>query len=253
MATVLVVDDEPDMVELIRVNLESEGHEVLSAHQGDVVMDRVREDRPDIVLLDVNMPGLDGFSVLSEIKAAADVATIPVVMVTGRAATEDRIRGGIEGAVRYLTKPFSADELRREVVAALEGEPEPAKRRRVQAESLEELARLEKGASETADVRPRLTKLERALGDAVDAPLLKGAREKLGDLSPKQRELLAALRTVGSVSDAAARLGVSRSNVYASLRRIGRKLGMRSVPELLALVRAGELDTGEPTAGAQER
>jgi CheY-like chemotaxis protein/DNA-binding CsgD family transcriptional regulator len=250
MATVLVVDDEPDILELIRINLELDGHRVLTAQQGDEVMDRVRQDRPDIVLLDVMMPGLDGFSVLSKIKAEADVATIPVVMVTARAAAEDRIRGGIEGAVRYLAKPFSPGELRQEVRAALEGEPEPAKRRRVQTESLEELARLEKGGGVTGQARPRLTRLEGPPEADPTALLLRSFRDRLSELTDKQRELLVVLGAVGSVSEAATRLGVSRSNVYSSLRRIGRRLGARSVADVLALVRSGELVVTAPEAGA---
>jgi len=74
-----------------------------------------------------------------------------------------------------------------------------------------------------------------------DAYQLRSVRERLDQLSPKQRDLLRALEGSDTVSQAATDLGVSRSNVYASLRRISRKLGVRSVPELLAIVRTGEL------------
>lgn len=246
MARVLVVDDEADILELIKVNLELDGHDVTTALGGEEALTRVREAHPDLILLDVMMPGVDGWTVLGRIKSETDVdvSRIPVLMVTARTAQEDRIRGGIEGAIRYLTKPFSPSTLRQEVKDALEGEPEPVKRRRVQQESLEQLARLEKGApvtTATAQPRPRLTKLEHAPEARPEPVELREARQKAAALSPKQRELLQVLRDSRSVSEAATTLGVSRSNVYASLRRIGRKLGTRSVPKLLALVRAGDL------------
>jgi len=253
MATVLVVDDEADILELIRVNLELDGHHVLTALGGEEALDRVGEAHPDLILLDVMMPGVDGWTVLGKIKneTSLDVSSIPVLMVTARNAPEDRIRGGIEGAIRYLTKPFSPAELRDEVRDALAGEPEPVKRRKVQRESLEQLARIEKGGggtTPTGSVRPRLTKLEHVPETRSDSLQVREARQKAGTLSPKQRELLQVLQESRSVSEAAARLEVSRSNVYASLRRIGRKLGTRSVPELLTLVRAGDLAVDSPPA-----
>src|SRR5205823_5081233 len=167
MATVLVVDDEADILELIRVNLELDGHRVLTALGGEEALDRVDEEHPDLILLDVMMPGVDGWTVLGKIKNETDldVSSIPVLMVTARHAPEAR----------------------------------------------------------------------------ADSHQVREARQKAGTLSPKQRELLQVLQESRSVSEAAARLDVSRSNVYASLRRIGRKLGTRSVPELLTLVRAGDL------------
>lgn len=252
MARVLVVDDEADICELVRVNLELDGHEVVTALGGEEALERVAEAPPDLILLDVMMPGMDGWTVLARLKESEPaVATIPVLMVTARTAQEDRIRGGIEGAIRYITKPFSPTELRDEVRAALVGEPEPVKRRRVQKESLEQLARLEKGQSAATGpaVRPRLTRLEHVPEARTEPPTLREVRQRTAELSPKQQELLQTLRGTRSVSEAAAALGVSRSNVYASLRRIGRKLGTRSVPELLALVRRGELPLDQPTAG----
>src|SRR5256714_6032901 len=230
MATVLVVDDEADILELIRVNLELDGHHVLTALGGEEALDRVGEAHPDLILLDVMMPGVDGWTVLGKIKneTSLDVSSIPVLMVTARNAPEDRIRGGIEGAIRYVTKPFSPSNLRDEVRDALAGEPEPVKRRKVQRESLEQLARIEKGGSgggpiiSEDSVRPRLTKLEHVPEAKADSHQVREARQKAGTLSPKQRELLQGLQDSRAVSEAAARLDVSRSNVYASLRRTGR-------------------------------
>ena len=256
MATVLAVDDEEDILTIIRHNLEREGHRVLTAPNGDRALELVREEKPDVVVLDVMMPGTDGWGVLNMIKAERDeLATIPVLMLTARAADEDRIRGGIEGAIRYLTKPFSPRDLCSEVAAALEGDPEPIKRRKVQKESLAQLARLEKKSSqgtrrrapeETAAVAPHVTRLEHVPAADGDSYQIRSVRDRLDQLSTKQIELLRALEGSDTVSQAASDLGVSRSNVYASLRRISRKLGVRSVPELLAIVRTGELFRPSP-------
>jgi DNA-binding response OmpR family regulator len=248
MATVLAVDDEEDILTIIRHNLEQEGHRVLTAPDGDRALEIVRKEHPDVVVLDVMMPGTDGWGVLNRIKAESeDLSRIPVLMLTARGADEDRIRGGIEGAIRYLTKPFSPRALCEEVRQALEGEPEPVKRKKVQRESLTQLARLEKRTSEPKrppagdEAHPRMTRLEHQPAAESDPYQLRSVREKLEQLSPKQRDLLKALEGSDTVSQAATDLGVSRSNVYASLRRISRKLGVRSVPELLAIVRTGEL------------
>src|SRR5436305_14140883 len=148
MATVLAVDDEQDILTIIQHNLEREGHRVVTAPNGERALEIVREEKPDVVVLDVMMPGTDGWGVLNMIKAEREeLAAIPVLMLTARAADEDRIRGGIEGAIRYLTKPFSPRDLCSEVAAALEGEPEPVKRRKVQKESPTQLARLEQKSS----------------------------------------------------------------------------------------------------------
>src|SRR5438067_3235323 len=251
MATVLAVDDEEDIRTILRHNLEREGHRVLTAPNGDRALEIVRDEQPDVVVLDVMMPGTDGWGVLNRIKAEREeLANIPVLMLTARAADEDRIRGGIEGAIRYLTKPFSPRDLCAEVAAALEGEPEPVKRRKVQKDSLTQLARLEKKSSpgtrrsstdDSATVGPHVTRLEHVPAAETDSYQIRSVRDRLDQLSPKQLELLHALEGSDTVRQAAADLGVSRSNVYASLRRVSRQLGVRSVPELLAIVRTGEL------------
>ena len=245
MATVLAVDDEPDILEIVKVNLELDGHDVVLARSGAEALELVRRQPPDLVVLDIMMPGIDGWDVLARLKSDPDLkaATVPVVMLTARTADDDRVRGGIEGAICYLTKPFLPNELCDEVNRALEGEPEPVRRKQVQQESLAELARMEKGASAPrADrVHPHLTRLERPPEPPAEPPHMRAVRERIDTLSPKQRELLEKLHATASASQAASDLQVSRSNVYASLRRISRKLGTRSVRELLALVREGDL------------
>src|SRR4051812_10254690 len=124
MATVLVVDDEPDIRALIQLNLELDGHRVVLASNGSEALVRVSEEVPDLMLLDLMMPEVDGWQVLETIKAATDldVNRIPILMLTAYDTADNRIRGGIEGAIRYLGKPFSPTELREEVRAALDGE-----------------------------------------------------------------------------------------------------------------------------------
>src|SRR3984893_1823981 len=130
MAIVLVVDDESDLRELVRINLSLDGHRVLVAADGDEALQLVRDDSPDLILLDVMMPRRDGWEVLGEIKAEEPtLAEIPVLMLTARSDELDQVRGGIEGAIRYITKPFSVSELRETVTQVLQGDPEPVKRR----------------------------------------------------------------------------------------------------------------------------
>ena len=251
MGRILIVDDEADIRELVRINLELDGHQVATAGDGAEAMDAVRRMRPELVILDVMMPGVDGWEVLASIKAepAPDLSRIPVVMLTARTDDVDRIRGGIEGAIRYITKPFSLAELREEVQLALEGDAEPVKRRRAQHQALEQLARLERGAASEPEARaprPKLTKLEgpgEARSQHSRAPRV--SPEAYETLSDKQRELLRAVSDTPTVQAAALELAVSRSNVYASLRRIARKLGVTSVPELVALARQGGLPVTE--------
>ena len=247
MSTVLVVDDEADIRELVRLNLELDGHDVILAADGNEAIEFAVGEHPDCVVPDVMMPEKDGWTVLAEMKSSVDpvIAEIPVIMLTARADDLDRIRGSIEGAIRYLTKPFSPAELRDEVREALTGDPEPLKRRKVQTDALEQLARLESGQSEPVGARaarPHLTRLERS-PDPEPTRAAAGALagDKLAGLSDKQRELLQMVSSTPTVSEAAERLSVSRSNVYASLRRIARKLDVRSVPELVTMVRNGGL------------
>jgi CheY-like chemotaxis protein len=258
VATILVVDDEPSIRQLVRLTLGMDGHEVLEASDGRQALEEVAQRRPDLILLDVMMPALSGWDTLASLKASrdADVRQIPVLMLTALTTPTDRAKGGIEGAVRYLTKPIAPDDLTNAVNETLAGEPEPVQRRKAQQRALEDIARMERGAERTAgdagaggtrERRPRLTSLEGSrpvAGRRTPAPgsLPPGARSKVDELTSKQRELLLAVRRSPTVLGAAASLGMSRSNVYASLRRIARRLEIRSVADLLDHIRAGHLD-----------
>ncbi len=112
MATrVLVIDDEAPIRLLCRVNLEAERMEVIEAADGPSGLERAREDLPDVVLLDVMMPGLDGWRVAEELLDDERTASIPIVFLTARAELRDRARGIDLGGVDYVTKPFNPLEL----------------------------------------------------------------------------------------------------------------------------------------------
>jgi two-component system KDP operon response regulator KdpE len=113
---ILVVDDEERMVRFIRLNLEHDGFQVIEAFNGTQAIDKVRSNLPDLVLLDVMMPDMDGFEVL---KIVREVSTVPVIMLTAKGEEDDRVRGLELGADDYITKPFSPRELVSRVRAVL--------------------------------------------------------------------------------------------------------------------------------------
>ena len=113
---ILVVDDEKGLVKLIRLNLEHDGFEVFEANNGAQAMDRLRAVLPDLVLLDVMMPDLDGFQVLRMIR---EVGSTPVIMLTAKGEENDKVRGLELGADDYVTKPFSPRELTSRIRAVL--------------------------------------------------------------------------------------------------------------------------------------
>ena len=111
MTRVLIIDDEAPIRLLCRVNLEAEQMEVLEAGDGPSGLALARSERPDVVLLDVMMPGLDGWGVAEELLDDRETADIPIVFLTARAEFRDRARGLDLGGVDYITKPFNPVEL----------------------------------------------------------------------------------------------------------------------------------------------
>ena len=105
---ILVVDDEERMVRFIRLNLEHDGFRVITAYNGMQAVNKVRSDMPDLILLDVMMPDMDGFEVLRIIR---ETSNVPVIMLTAKGDEDDRVRGLELGADDYMTKPFSPREL----------------------------------------------------------------------------------------------------------------------------------------------
>jgi DNA-binding response OmpR family regulator len=119
----LIVDDEAPIRLLCRVNLEAEGIEVLEAPDGVTGLELARSERPDAILLDVMMPGLDGWNVAEQLLSDEGTSAIPIIFLTARADLRDRVRGMDAGGLDYITKPFNPLELAslvREVVAAVE-------------------------------------------------------------------------------------------------------------------------------------
>jgi DNA-binding response OmpR family regulator len=113
---ILVVDDEPRYVHLMEVNLATEGYQVLKAYDGQKAVDLAAENQPDLILLDVMMPGLNGFMACERIR---EFSNVPIIMVTAKGEEQDRIRGLDVGADDYIVKPFSAQEMLARVRAVL--------------------------------------------------------------------------------------------------------------------------------------
>jgi two-component system KDP operon response regulator KdpE len=113
---ILVVDDEPRYVRAIQFNLESSGYEVLVARQGETAVEMVATERPDLVILDIKMPGMDGYEACRQIRA---FSSVPIIMLTALAEDTDKVKGLDIGADDYVVKPFGADELLARVRALL--------------------------------------------------------------------------------------------------------------------------------------
>ena len=111
MTKVLVIDDEAPIRLLCRVNLEAEGMQVLEASDGPTGVERARSETPDVILLDVMMPGLDGWRVAEQLLLDPNTDRIPIIFLTARAEFRDRARGLDIGGVDYVTKPFNPLEL----------------------------------------------------------------------------------------------------------------------------------------------
>ncbi len=113
---ILVVDDEKGLVKIIHLNLEQDGFDVVEAYNGSQAMEKLRTTLPDLVLLDVMMPDMDGFTVLKMIR---QIGSIPVIMLTAKSEEDDKIKGLELGADDYVTKPFSPRELTSRIRAVL--------------------------------------------------------------------------------------------------------------------------------------
>ena len=168
LGKVLLLEDEQDVAELIRYNLVKEGYDVLVSGNGAEALRLAREHRPDVILLDIMVPQLNGWEVCRRLKQDADLASIPVIMVSGRVDEGDKVLGFELGADDYVTKPFSPRELLARIRAVL--------RRRGLADAKEKKRRLKAGDLEIDRDRFEV----RMKGRAVE-------------LTPKEFELLATL------------------------------------------------------------
>ena len=115
-ATVLIVDDEPQIRRVLRTTLTSRGYTVIEARSGDAALEQIRSEHADLVLLDVNMPGLSALDTCREIRQASDV---PIIMLTVRNTERDKVQALDAGADDYVVKPFGAEELMARIRAAL--------------------------------------------------------------------------------------------------------------------------------------
>jgi DNA-binding response OmpR family regulator len=238
-AHILVVDDERDLTDLVRINLEMAGFDVTTAGDGAQALDEIRARRPDLVLLDVMMPVMDGWDVLAGLQGDPELADLPVVMLTALSGERDVIRGHLSGAMRYLTKPFDVHSLLDTIEGALLPETdEQRRRRREQLRGfLQRLAELDAGRRAGG---PRVT------FSGLEAPPRPPTPEErsqatLAGLTPRQREIAGLLAAGVEARAIAEQLGTSRSNVYAARKRIARHLDVR--PEQVARA-ARELGLG---------
>jgi DNA-binding NarL/FixJ family response regulator len=230
VANRLVVHAARERVEAWRPALASAGYEIAEA-----------EAEPDLIVLALTDASVDLVGALA--------SGAPVLGVVGPEAWEQGMRAAIEGAARCIAEPDDPGALVAAVDAVLgpDAPPIAEQRQRARQRALTLLARFEAcGAASDDDDQPRsvhLTRLEHQPGaeSAAANEAASDARRRLTTLTTKQRGLLHVVEAEGSVAAAAARLGTSRGNVYAGLRRIVHRLGVRDTAELLRLVVSGEL------------
>jgi adenylate cyclase len=180
-ARILVVDDMPDNVEIAKMRLEKEGYEVATAVDGEDALDKVSAQRPDLILLDVMMPKMDGIEVTRRLKADASLRFIPIVLLTAKAATKDVINGLDAGADDYLTKPFEHAALVARVRAML----------RIKALN-DEIAALNAGlearvARQVAELE-RMGTLKRFLAPQIAEMMVQGSADAI--LEPHRRDIV---------------------------------------------------------------
>jgi len=168
LGRVLLVEDEQDVAEMIRYNLTKEGYDVVLCSNGNEALRLARENRPDVLLLDIMIPQLNGWEVCRRIKKDPELATIPVIMVSGRVEEGDKVLGFEVGADDYVTKPFSPRELIARIRAVL--------RRGRQVDAKEKKASLKVGDLEIDRYRFEVRMKNRPV-----------------ELTPKEFELLATL------------------------------------------------------------
>ncbi len=138
-AKVLIADDEPEVVHIMTLRLESRGYQVIPAYDGMEALERARKDKPDVIFLDIMMPRMDGWEVLYHLKEDPATRDIPVVVVTARTGDADKLRGYSGGAIDYITKPFDLKSLGSIVERILE----PRERERQMLQCLELVRKLQ--------------------------------------------------------------------------------------------------------------
>jgi CheY-like chemotaxis protein len=109
--TIMVVDDNPDIITIVKTILEGKGYQVLSASSGQELLNLLPDRKPDLIILDIMMPEMDGLEVLGRLKAVTETASIPVILLTAKVQYEDVLGGYKLGADYYITKPFTSTQL----------------------------------------------------------------------------------------------------------------------------------------------
>ncbi|AIA76302.1 MAG: response regulator transcription factor [Vreelandella alkaliphila] len=124
MAKVLVVDDEPNIVLSLEFLMEQAGFQVVTAYDGEAALERINDSAPDLLLLDISLPGISGFDVLEHLRRSEATAQLPVIMLTAHGRDIEREKGLALGADDYITKPFSTQSLIEKVKSLLNGNPQ---------------------------------------------------------------------------------------------------------------------------------
>lgn len=119
---VMLVDDNRDLVTVVKVTLENKGYNVESAYSASELFSRLEEQKPDVIVLDVMMPQMDGLEVLKRLKAAQETSAIPVILLTAKFQYEDIMNAYQLGADVYITKPFTSTQLLSEIKRVLSGQ-----------------------------------------------------------------------------------------------------------------------------------
>lgn len=123
MAKVLVVDDEPNILISLEFLMQQAGFEVITAEDGEQALAHVQQAPPDLILLDISLPGISGFDVLEQLRQQTTTAALPIIMLTAHGREVEREKGMALGADDYITKPFSTQALVEKVNALLSGHP----------------------------------------------------------------------------------------------------------------------------------
>ena len=118
---ILVVDDEPNIVKMVESRLKANGYEVIIAYDGQEAVEKVKSNMPDLIVLDLLLPKIDGYKIFDILKQDEKYKNIPIVMLTARAGYEDIKRGLEIGAIAYVTKPFKAEVLLGIIAGAVGG------------------------------------------------------------------------------------------------------------------------------------
>jgi len=207
-ATILVVEDDPDIAELVEYNLEREGFRVLTAPSGESGLRRAVEDQPALVLLDLMLPGMPGFEVCRQLKRREQTADTPVIMLTAKGEETDVVAGLEIGADDYITKPFSIRELVARVQAVL---------RRSATTDDDSSDRIHRGALTIDPVRHEV----RVDGDRVDVTLAE--YRLLHALASRPGHVYSRARLVNRIT--AGEGHISERNVDVHVAALRRKLG----------------------------